>query len=297
MSSEQLAALKAVLRERGKPDNPTVPEMARADRGSGRAVPRARRGGCHARDRRRPLCGMDRRARMPGGPRRALPAWRRLCHRLLRFATATSPGTSPRRRKRKFLLLDYRLAPESPFPAAVDDAVAAYCWLLDQGYAPGRLSIAGDSAGGGLTVAALVALRYRGQPMPAAGLCLSPWVDMEGVGASMTAKEDEDPTLNHEALLWFSERYLAGADPRAPLAAPIYADLAGLPPLLVQVGTAEVLLDDSLRLAERAREAGVDVSLDVAHDMMHVWHLFEPVLDEAGEAIARAGAFLRGRMR
>jgi len=120
---------------------------------------------------------------------------------------------------------------------------------------------------------------------------------MEGVGASMAAKEDEDPTLNHEALLWFSERYLAGADARAPLAAPIYADLSGLPPLLVQVGTAEVLLDDSLRLAERARAAGVDVSLDVAHDMMHVWHLFAPVLDEAGEAIARAGTFLRGRMR
>jgi len=197
----------------------------------------------------------------------------------------------------RVLTVDYRLAPENKHPAQVQDAHTAYRWMLSNGADRSMTIIAGDSAGGGLTVATLLSIRDDGDPLPAAGVCISPWVDMEGVGASMAAKEDEDPTLNHEALLWFSERYLAGADARAPLAAPIYADLTGLPPLLIQVGTAEVLLDDSLRLAERARAAGVDVSLDVAHDMMHVWHLFAPVLDEAGEAIARAGTFLRGRMR
>ena len=296
MSSEQLAALKTVLRERGKPENPTVAEMRARIAEVGERFPAPAEAdvtsvtvaGRPAEWVAAPGCLADRAVLYLHGGGYVIGS----CdtHRNLAYNLSAASGA-------RVLLLDYRLAPESPFPAAVEDAVGAYCWLLDEGFAPGRLSIAGDSAGGGLTVAALVALRYRGQPMPAAGLCLSPWVDMEGVGASMTAKEDEDPTLNHEALLWFSERYLAGADARAPLAAPIYADLRGLPPLLVQVGTAEVLLDDSLRLAERARAAGVDVSLDVAHDMMHVWHLFEPVLDEAGEAIARAGAFLRGRMR
>ena len=296
MSSEQLAALKTVLRERGKPENPTVAEMRARIAEVGERFPAPAEADVTS------VTVAGRPAEWVAAP--GVDTGRAVLylhgggyvigscdsHRNLAYNIAAAS-------KARVLLLDYRLAPESPFPAAVEDAVGAYCWLLDEGFAPGRLSIAGDSAGGGLTVAALVALRYRGQPMPAAGLCLSPWVDMEGVGASMAAKEDEDPMLNHEALLWFSERYLGGADARAPLAAPIYADLRGLPPLLVQVGTAEVLLDDSLRLAERARAAGVDVSLDVAHDMMHVWHLFEPVLDEAGEAIARAGAFLRGRMR
>ena len=296
MSSEQLAALKTLLRERGKPENPTVPEMRERIAEVGERFPAPDEAdvtpvtvaGRYAEWIAAPGCLPDRAVLYLHGGGYVIGS----CdsHRNLAYNLAAAS-------KAKVLLLDYRLAPEHPFPAAVHDAVAAYCWLLDEGFAPGRLAIGGDSAGGGLTVAALVALRYRGQPMPAAGLCLSPWVDMEGVGASMAAKEAEDPTLNHDMLLWFSERYLAGADARAPLAAPIYADLAGLPPLLVQVGTAEVLLDDSLRLAERARAAGVDVSLDVAHDMMHVWQLFAPVLDEAGEAIARAGAFLRGRMR
>ena len=296
MSSEQLAALKTVLRERGKPENPTVAEMRARIAEVGERFPA-------------PAEAEVTPVTVAGRPAEWVVASGSSADRAVLYLHGGGYviGSCDTHRnlaynlsaasKARVLLLDYRLAPESPFPAAVEDAVAAYCWLLDEGFAPGRLSIGGDSAGGGLTVAALVALRYRGQPMPAAGLCLSPWVDMEGVGASMTAKADEDPTLNHEVLLWFSERYLAGADARAPLAAPIYADLAGLPPLLVQVGTAEVLLDDSLRLAECARAAGVDVSLDVAYDMMHVWHLFEPVLDEAGEAIARAGAFLRGRMR
>lgn len=296
MSSEQLAALNAVLRERGKPEKPTVAEMRARIAEVGEKFPapaeaevvRLTVADCPAEWVAAPGSDTDRAVLYLHGGGYVIGS----CdsHRNLAYNISAAS-------KARVLLLDYRLAPEAPFPAAVDDAANAYCWLLDEGFAPGRLAIGGDSAGGGLTVAALVALRYRGQPMPAAGLCLSPWTDMEGVGASMAAKEEEDPMLNQDTLLWFAERYLAGADARAPLAAPIYADLAGLPPLLVQVGTAEVLLDDSLRLAERARAAGVDVSLDVAHGMMHVWHLFEPVLDEAGEAIARAGTFLRGRMR
>ncbi|MCY4230991.1 MAG: alpha/beta hydrolase [Alphaproteobacteria bacterium] len=296
MSSEQVAALKTLLRERGKPKNPTVPEMRARIAEVGERFPAPQEAevtpvtvaGRYAEWIAAPSCLADRAVLYLHGGGYVIGSCE--SHRNLAYNIAAAS-------KAKVLLLDYRLAPESPFPAAVDDAVAAYCWLLDEGFSPSGLSIAGDSAGGGLAVAALTASRYRGQPMPAAGLCLSPWVDMEGIGASMAAKEDEDPTLNHELLLWFSDRYLAGADPRAPLAAPIYADLAGLPPLLIQVGTAEVLLDESLRLAEHARTFGVNASLDIAHDMVHVWQLFEPILDEAGKAIARAGAFLRGRMR
>ncbi len=296
MSAEQLAALNAALRERGKPDNPTVAEMRARIEEVGERFPAPEAAevvavtvaGRPAEWVAAPGSHADRAVLYLHGGGYVIGSCN--THRNLAYNLSAAS-------KARVLLLDYRLAPEEPFPAPVEDAVGAYGWLLDQGFAPARLAVAGDSAGGGLTVAALVALRYRGQPLPAAGLCLSPWVDMEGVGASMAAKADEDPSLNQDLLLWFSERYLAGADPRAPLAAPIYADLAGLPPLLVQVGTAEVLLDDSLRLVERARAAGVDVSLDIAHDMIHVWHLFAPILDEAGEAIARAGAFLRGRMR
>jgi len=296
MSAEQLAALNAALRERGKPENPTVAEMRARIEEVGERFPAPEEAeiapvtvaGRPAEWVAAPGAHADRAVLYLHGGGYVIGSCN--THRNLAYNLSAAS-------KARVLLLDYRLAPEEPFPAPVEDAVGAYGWLLGEGFAAGRLAVAGDSAGGGLTVAALVALRYRGQPMPAAGLCLSPWVDMEGVGASMAAKEGEDPSLNQDLLLWFSERYLAGADPRAPLAAPIYADLAGLPPLLVQVGTAEVLLDDSLRLVERARAAGVDVSLDVAHDMIHVWHLFAPILDEAGEAIARAGAFLRGRMR
>ncbi len=296
MSAEQLAALKALLRERGKPENPTVAEMrARMEEMGDRfqapadaEVAAVSAAGCPAEWVAAPGAEADRAVLYLHGGGYVIGSCN--THRNLAYNLSAAA-------RARVLLLDYRLAPEAPFPAALDDAVAAYGWLLDEGFRADRLSIGGDSAGGGLTAATLVALRQRGQPLPAAGLCISPWVDMEGVGASMTGKLDDDPLLNQDLLLWFSERYLAGADARAPLAAPIYADLAGLPPLLIQVGTAEVLLDDALRLAERARASGVDVSLDVAHDMVHVWHLFQPVLDEAGEAIRRAGAFLRGRMR
>jgi acetyl esterase/lipase len=194
------------------------------------------------------------------------------------------------------LAIDYRLAPEHPFPAAVEDATTAYRWLLENGVDPTRIVIAGDSAGGGLTVAALVALRDAGGPLPAAGVCLSPWVDLEGIGESMTTRAEADPIVQREGLLAMAKAYLGDANPRAPLAAPLYADLTGLPPLLIHVGTAEMLLDDSTRLAERAASAGVDVVLEPWVDMIHVWHFFASMLPEGQQALDRIGEFIRERV-
>lgn len=193
-------------------------------------------------------------------------------------------------------VLDYRLAPEHPFPAAVEDAVTGYRWLLETGSRPERIAVAGDSAGGGLTVAALVAIRDEGLPMPAGAVSISPWIDLEALGDSVESKAALDPMVQKDRLLELARLYLAGADPRNPLAAPLYADLAGLPPLLVQVGTSEILLDDAVRLAERARAAGVETELEVAEDMIHVWHLFAPMLSEGREAVGRAAAFVRRQL-
>ena len=193
----------------------------------------------------------------------------------------------------RVLALDYRLAPEHPFPAPVEDSVAAYRWLLSEGYDPARIAVAGDSAGGGLTVAMMVQVRYLGLPMPGAAVCISPWVDMEGLGESMETRAQVDPMVGKENLMVSAKTYLGGADPRAPLAAPLYADLRGLPPTLIQVGDAEVLLDDSTRLAGIAREAGVQVQMDVWDDMIHVWHLFAPILPEGRQALAQAGDFIK----
>ena len=193
------------------------------------------------------------------------------------------------------LLIDYRLAPEHPHPAAVDDATAAYRWLIANGASPARLVVAGDSAGGGLTVATLVALRDAQAPPPAAGVCLSPWVDLEGLGESMTTKAAVDPMVQREPLLKMAALYLGGHGARTPLAAPLYADLSGLPPLLIQVGTAETLLDDATRLAERARKAGVEVQLEAWDDMIHVFQAFAALLPEGQQAIQRIGAFVRHR--
>lgn len=196
----------------------------------------------------------------------------------------------------RVLGIEYRLAPESPFPAAVDDSVAAYRWLLAEGYDPQKIALAGDSAGGGLVVSVLVALRYLGEPMPAAGVCMSPWVDLEGTGESMTTKVEEDPIVQREMLEFMAELYIGDRDRRTPLASPLYADLRGLPPLLIQVGTAETLLDDSTRLAERAKAAGVDVDLQVWDDMIHVWQMFAPVLPEGQQAIEQIGEFIRQKI-
>lgn len=193
------------------------------------------------------------------------------------------------------LLLDYRLGPEAPFPAAVDDAVAAYRWLLEQGTAPARIAVSGDSAGGGLVVALLLALKERGLPQPAAGVCISPWVDLTGSGDSMTSRAALDPTVARDGLSVMAAQYLGGASATNPLASPLFGDLSGLPPLLIQVGSLETLFDDATRLDACARTAGVEVRFEAWDDQVHVWHMFAGMLPEGREAIEHAGAFVRER--
>ena len=163
-------------------------------------------------------------------------------HRRLAYDISAASGA-------KVLLIDYRLAPEHPFPAAIDDAAKAWRWLLAQGFEPKRLAVAGDSAGGGLTIATLVNLRDLKLPLPACAVAISPWVDLEGLGGSIESRAEQDPMVQKPGLIWMAGLYLNGASPRTPLAAPLYADLKGLPPVLVQVGTAETLLDDATRIA------------------------------------------------
>jgi acetyl esterase/lipase len=193
----------------------------------------------------------------------------------------------------RVLGLNYRLAPQHPFPAAVEDATAAYRWLLKMGIEPSRIAIAGDSAGAGLALAATVVIRDEGFPLPGALVCLSPWVDLAVTGDSMNSNAGADPIVSREMLLGWGGLYLGDRDPRTPLASPLYADLRGIPPILIQVGSAEVLLDDSRRLAECASAAGVNTTLEVWPDMIHVWHTFAAILPEAREAIEQTGKFVR----
>lgn len=210
-------------------------------------------------------------------------------HRHLAAAIARAAGT-------RALLLDYRLAPEHPFPAGLEDAVAAYQWLLAGGVAPARIVVAGDSAGGGLTMATLLALRERGLPRPAAAVCISPWVDLTNSAASYATKAAVDPIVTLDSIALLTQAYIGTGDPKQPLVSPLYADLRNLPPLLIHVGSDEVLLDDALGLAARARTAGVDVTIREWPAMIHVWHWFLSMLDEADQAVADIGAFVKARL-
>lgn len=191
--------------------------------------------------------------------------------------------------------LDYRLAPEHPFPAALDDSVTAYQWLLQQGIKANQLAIAGDSAGGGLTLATLIALRDRGLQLPGCGVCLSPWVDL--TNSSESYQTVDDPMLSKEGLDQMAQAYLQGQDARTPLASPLFADLQGLPPLLVQVGTDEFLYSEAISLDALAKKAGVDITFEVWEEMIHIWHFFYPMLREGREAIARIGTYVKEHLR
>jgi len=196
----------------------------------------------------------------------------------------------------RVLSAGYRLAPEHPFPAAVHDALAAYRWLLARGPAARQIAIAGNSSGGGLALAALVALRDAGEPMPAAAVVISPWTDLEMTGESRRTRAAADRMITPDGMEEAARWCLAGQDPRHPYASPVLADLRGLPPILIHVGDVEILLDDSTRLAARARAARVEVTLEVWDDMPHCWHTFAWLLPEADQAIERIGRWLRERI-
>ena len=187
----------------------------------------------------------------------------------------------------------YRLAPESPFPAAVEDAAAHYRWLLGEGHRPERVVVAGDSSGGGLAVAAMLKLREDGTPLPAGGVSISPWVDLACTGESLDTNAAVDLTATKASLQRMAGQYLDGADPHTPLASPLYADLSGLPPLLIVVGGSEALLDDSVRLARSGGMAGVDVTLYIGAHMQHIFPIYCGAVPEADAAVAMVGRWIR----
>jgi acetyl esterase/lipase len=189
------------------------------------------------------------------------------------------------------LAIDYRLAPEHPFPAALDDCVAAYRWLLQQGTLPEEIVIGGDSAGGTLTLTTLMSLRDAGDPLPAAAVCISPATDLEGTGESF--RTIKDPAQTPEFVLKMRRLYAGDHDLKHPLISPYYGDLHGLPPLLIHAGGEEMLLSDAQRLADQAEAAGVQADLQIWPALWHVWHLFAPTLPEASQAVKDVGEFIR----
>ncbi|MCA9682397.1 MAG: alpha/beta hydrolase [Myxococcales bacterium] len=190
------------------------------------------------------------------------------------------------------LVHDYRLAPEHPVPAGLDDSLAVYQALLEAGHRPEQIIFSGDSAGGGLAVGTALRARDRGLPLPKALVLMSPWVDMSLSGESMTARAELDPWLTYDMCDELRNHYLGGRDPKDPEASPVFADLSGLPPMLIQVGEHEILFSDSDRLAQSAKAAGVSVELEVGEGMWHVWQLMAPILPESNEAYARISAFV-----
>ena len=192
----------------------------------------------------------------------------------------------------KVLAVDYRLAPENPYPAALDDSMNAYKWLLKEGYKPENIVIGGDSAGGGLALALLLNLRDQGEALPAAGVCFSPWVDLSCEADSYTSLEKLDPLLSAHWLHEMAKLYVRDENIRNPYISPLYADFKGLPPIMIQVGSDEVLLDDSINLKKRLREDGVEVSLKAYDGMWHVWQLYAAIIPEGKEALIDAAEFI-----
>jgi acetyl esterase/lipase len=212
------------------------------------------------------------------------------------FLAAGLASQVGRRTHAKVISVDYRLAPEHPYPAAVDDALAAYEALLDDGFAPSDIVFAGESAGGGLAIATLVNARDRGLPLPAAAFVMSPYVDLTLAGTTMETKRDVDPLLSRELLQPRVADYTQGQDAALGLISPVFADLAGLPPLVIQAGSHEVLLDDAIRLARQAATADVEVTLDITPKVPHVFQAYSPILDEAAVALDKAGQLLSAHL-
>ena len=194
------------------------------------------------------------------------------------------------------MLINYRLAPEHPFPAALEDALVVYESLLEKNIPANNIMLGGDSAGGGIVMSTLLTIKEKGLPMPAGAFMLSPWVDLSCSGKSAILKDDIDPMISLEGAIQWADLYLNGLQPKNPVVSSVFADLSGLPPLFIQVGTNEILYDDAVRLYEKAKSDGVEAELDVYHDLFHVFQLFAPIVPESKSAIEKLGLFIRNKI-